>query len=79
MLMFFLLKVTHMTTLSWWWMFGGIFGTVAPMGLSFCFVLMKLFGYASPELSWWWLIPITAVDLVEFHLLRKAVEKYFWR
>ena len=33
MLLFVILKLTHMTNLGWWWILGGIFGTVAPMGL----------------------------------------------
>ena len=79
MLLFVILKLTHMTNLGWWWILGGIFGTVAPMGLIFCVGLMRIFGFLSADMPWWSYVLIVIVDLIEFHLLRKAVTKFFWK
>ncbi|WP_405346455.1 hypothetical protein [Ruminococcus sp.] len=74
MLLFILLKLTKMLTISWWWIPVALIASIVPMGLTICFVLLKLLGGFATDVSWWWIVGTIVLDLIENVILKNWMD-----
>lgn len=45
-----------------------------PMGLTICFVLLKLLGGFATDVSWWWIVGTIVLDLIENVILKNWMD-----
>ncbi len=65
MIIFAILKLTHVINLSWWWIFAALGASFIPMGMTISFVLLKLLGIFCVEVSWAWIALPIFLDVAE--------------
>ncbi|MBQ3265720.1 MAG: hypothetical protein IJH07_08075 [Ruminococcus sp.] len=71
MILFFILKIAKIISLSWLWIPVALIASIVPFGLTICFILMKLLGGFAVDVSWWWIIGTIIIDLIENIILDK--------
>ena len=65
---FVILKLTGVLGIGWGWIALTIPASIAPMGATVCFILLKCLGGFTVNVSWWWIIAFIAYDLIELYL-----------